>query len=210
MQKPTSWWRATIVRMLVPLYLVVIAGGPFALVAAAMRATRSPFAFYLVLAASPAVYAIAYALIAGMLSRLTIRAVTPGRYPRDAASRVRPAPAVFALLDGDLLLRADLPRDSRDSGAQAPHAAPLRASRQRRFPDVPRHVVARPASLVDRDGRVPVEQGDSVAEHVPAERQDHRAAGEHRGAHDDRASHDDRTRRDIGADWRLAWARRSA
>jgi acetyltransferase-like isoleucine patch superfamily enzyme len=88
MQKPTSWWRATIVRMLVPLYLVVIAGGPFALVAAAMRATRSPLAFYLVLAAAPAVYAIAYVLIAGTLSRLTIRAVMPGRYPRDVAHRV--------------------------------------------------------------------------------------------------------------------------
>jgi len=88
MQKPTAWWRATIVRVLVPLYLVVIAGGPFALIAAAMRSTRSPLAFYSVLATSPALYAIAYVLIAGLLSRLTIRAVTPGRYPRDVSHRV--------------------------------------------------------------------------------------------------------------------------
>ncbi len=88
MQKPTSWWRATMVRVLVPLYLVVIVGGPFAPVAAAMRATRSPIAFYGVLALSPAIYAIAYVLIAGAPGRLTIHSVTPGRYPRDVAHRV--------------------------------------------------------------------------------------------------------------------------
>ena len=88
MQRPTSWWRATIVRVLVPLYLVVIVGGPFALLAAATRATRSPVAFYLLLALSPALYAIGYVLFAGTLSRLTLRAVTPGRYPRDVGHRV--------------------------------------------------------------------------------------------------------------------------
>jgi len=97
MQKPTSWWRATIVRALVPLYLVVIIGGPLALLVAAARATRSSIVFYVLLALSPALYATGYVLIAGMLSRLTLRSVTPGRYPRDVGHRVYGPRRLYAL-----------------------------------------------------------------------------------------------------------------
>ena len=85
------------VRVLVPLYLLVIVGAPFALVVAVVRATRSPVSFYVMLALSPALYATGYVLTAGALSRITIRSVTPGRYPRDVGHRVYGPRRLYAL-----------------------------------------------------------------------------------------------------------------
>jgi carbonic anhydrase/acetyltransferase-like protein (isoleucine patch superfamily) len=81
---------------LVPLYLILIVGAPFALVVALVRTTRWPAAFF-TLMVSPAIYAVAYMLIAGTLSRLTIRAITPGRYPRDVGHEVYGPRRLYAL-----------------------------------------------------------------------------------------------------------------
>ena len=77
-----------LIRALVPVYLVLIVGLPFAAALyPAMRAGSAPARLAL-LGLAPAVYALGYLLVAGALARLTIWAIVPGRFPRDLGHRV--------------------------------------------------------------------------------------------------------------------------
>lgn len=97
MQTPTSRWRAMVVRGLVPVYLMLIAGAPAALVVALARAARTPLRFYAAVGLSPAIYVVTYVVVAGVLSRLTLRWITPGRYPRDLGHRIYGPRRLYAL-----------------------------------------------------------------------------------------------------------------
>ncbi len=89
--------QASLVRVLVPLYLAVILGAPIALAAAPVLAAETwPWRLAWLLAAAP-VYALSYVLLAGCLSRLTIRAIVPGKYPRDLGHRVYGPRRLYAL-----------------------------------------------------------------------------------------------------------------
>jgi UDP-3-O-[3-hydroxymyristoyl] glucosamine N-acyltransferase len=67
------------------------------IVAALIRATRSSLAFFTTLAFAPAIYALTYLAVAGGLSRMTVRSVTPGRYPRDLGHRIYGPRRLYAL-----------------------------------------------------------------------------------------------------------------
>jgi acetyltransferase-like isoleucine patch superfamily enzyme len=90
--------RKTVVSSLVPIYLLLIGGVPAAGVAALLLSawpSRTLVVGAAVLA--PAVFVIAYILIAGSLARLTIGAIVPGRFPRDLGHRVYGPRRLYAL-----------------------------------------------------------------------------------------------------------------
>jgi len=97
MRPATSPRQAALVRALVPVYLMLIAGAPVAL-AAAPYGFASSFAMRLIAAAAaPAIYCVAYVLLAGVLSRLTLRAIVTGKYPRDAGNQIYGPRRLYAL-----------------------------------------------------------------------------------------------------------------
>ena len=84
MPRPTvSPRRRGVVRALVPCYLLVIFGGPLAVASAGPILARSDAARIEALAVSPALFVFAFAIIAGALSRITLHAITSGKFPRD-------------------------------------------------------------------------------------------------------------------------------
>ena len=88
--------RAVIVKMLVPVYLSLIAGVPTTLlawiIAAAAPLWRGPA---LVLAIP--VCSVAYVTVAGLLARITLRSIVPGKFPRDVGHEVYGPRRLYAL-----------------------------------------------------------------------------------------------------------------
>jgi acetyltransferase-like isoleucine patch superfamily enzyme len=80
--------RRSAIRAAVPLYLCIIAGLPGTMAVLPIVATRSAAARALAITAAPAVYVVAYALTAGLLSRLTRSAIVAGRFARDLGHSV--------------------------------------------------------------------------------------------------------------------------
>lgn len=89
--------RRLIVRTLVPAYLAAIVGLPIALSAAPLLAAGSLPARLLAVALAPAIFAVAYVLTAGLLSRLTRRAIVAGHFPRDLGHEVYGPRRLYAL-----------------------------------------------------------------------------------------------------------------
>jgi acetyltransferase-like isoleucine patch superfamily enzyme len=89
--------RRAVVSALVPLYLALIVGVPFlAAVAPIATSPSSVGRLAAALAAAP-VFCVTYLLVAGALSRLTLRAIVPGRYPRDLGHEVYGPRRLYAL-----------------------------------------------------------------------------------------------------------------
>lgn len=80
--------RRGVVQLLVPVYVVVIAGAPVALALYPVLAAPEPWQKLALLTVAPAVFGLAYVLVAGALSRFTMRAVVAGTFPRDLGHRV--------------------------------------------------------------------------------------------------------------------------
>ncbi len=80
--------RSTAVRALVPIYLLLIVCTPFAIALGIIGAAPGlAWRLGALFVAVPA-YVIAYVFVAGGLSRLTLRAIVPGKYPRDLGHEV--------------------------------------------------------------------------------------------------------------------------
>lgn len=89
--------RSVVVRTLVPIYLVVITSVPLAIAIGMIAlAPGSLWRLGAVIAALP-VYVLAYVLVAGALSRLTLRAIVPGKFPRDIGHEVYGPRRLYAL-----------------------------------------------------------------------------------------------------------------
>lgn len=82
LELPRATRRVT-VRALVPVYLSAIVGLPLALATAPAFLASSLFGRLVGLTAAPAIFAVAYVAVAGALSRLTLRAMIAGTFPRD-------------------------------------------------------------------------------------------------------------------------------
>jgi carbonic anhydrase/acetyltransferase-like protein (isoleucine patch superfamily) len=87
--------RRSLVGTLVPVYLVLIVGLPLAVSLAALAA--SPSWAWRLAAALAAAPLYCYLLVAGALSRLTLRAIVPGKFPRDLGHRVYGPRRLYAL-----------------------------------------------------------------------------------------------------------------
>lgn len=75
--------RSTVVSTLVPVYLTLITGLPLLVGAGIVAVAPTPAWRAIAWMAAFPVYIVAYVLVAGGLSRLTLGAIVPGRYPRD-------------------------------------------------------------------------------------------------------------------------------
>lgn len=89
--------RSTVVSMLVPVYLALITGVPLVAVLGLIAAAPSPAWRVLAWLAAAPLYAVAYVLVAGGLSRLTLRSIVPGKYPRDLGHQVYGPRRLYAL-----------------------------------------------------------------------------------------------------------------
>jgi len=79
--------RAAIVRTLVPIYLLLIAGLPLALSTWLVRQADPawrPLALFIALPLA----CVSYVVVAGALSRFTLRAIMPGKFPRELSHPV--------------------------------------------------------------------------------------------------------------------------
>jgi carbonic anhydrase/acetyltransferase-like protein (isoleucine patch superfamily) len=81
----------------VPLYLVIITGIPTALAVLPFASARSNGQRAFAVVAAPALFIVAYALTAGLLSRLTKTALIAGRFPRDLGHPVYGPRRLYAL-----------------------------------------------------------------------------------------------------------------
>jgi len=89
--------RRRIILALVPVYLCLITGVPLAVALYPVLAARSAWARLSLLVIAPAVYTLLFVLIAGGLSRITARAIVPGRFPRDLNHPVYGPRRLYAL-----------------------------------------------------------------------------------------------------------------
>jgi acetyltransferase-like isoleucine patch superfamily enzyme len=89
--------RRWIIRTLVPVYLVLIAGVPTLLSVAIVAFTPSGLLRFSTVLLSPALFCLAYVLVCAMLSRCTRQAIIPGRYPRDLGHRIYGPRRLYAL-----------------------------------------------------------------------------------------------------------------
>jgi carbonic anhydrase/acetyltransferase-like protein (isoleucine patch superfamily) len=80
--------RGTLVRLLIPVYLVLIVGVPAAVAALPVLTAPALWQRVLAVALAPVIYGVAYVLVAGLLGRLTVRAIVPGKFPRDLGHAV--------------------------------------------------------------------------------------------------------------------------
>jgi carbonic anhydrase/acetyltransferase-like protein (isoleucine patch superfamily) len=89
--------RAALVRALVPVYLILIFGLPLLVPGFALWQAASRPALAVLLLLSPAIYALGLVTVAALLSRLTLFAIVPGRFPRDLAHAVYGPRRLYAL-----------------------------------------------------------------------------------------------------------------
>ena len=89
--------RGAAIRVLAPVYLALITGLPLAIATALVRTPRSGFSQSVAVVLSPIIYCLAYVAIAGALSRLTLRAIVAGKFPRDLRHTVYGPRRLYAL-----------------------------------------------------------------------------------------------------------------
>lgn len=89
--------QAAVVRANVPLYLIAIGGVPLMLCGALVYAAHSTGWRVIALLAAAPVYCASFAVVAGALSRLTISAVVPGKFPRDLGHETYGPRRLYAL-----------------------------------------------------------------------------------------------------------------
>jgi carbonic anhydrase/acetyltransferase-like protein (isoleucine patch superfamily) len=89
--------RRLLVRILVPVYLVVLHGVPLGLAAAVVVANGSLVMRGVSIAIASVVYIVTLPLLAGLMCRFTIGAVVAGRFPRDVGHRVYGPRRLYAL-----------------------------------------------------------------------------------------------------------------
>ena len=97
MQTAISARRAVAIRLLIPVYLIVIVGVPVLAAATPIVLLRNPSWRVGAIVVAPAIYGVVYALLAGALSRFTLHAIVPGRYPRDLGHEVYGLRRLYAL-----------------------------------------------------------------------------------------------------------------
>jgi acetyltransferase-like isoleucine patch superfamily enzyme len=80
--------RALLIRAAVPMYLSLIAGAPAVVALGPALLARSTAVRLAAIAIAPLAFIVVYAIIAGLLSRLTIGALVAGRFPRQLGHAV--------------------------------------------------------------------------------------------------------------------------
>jgi carbonic anhydrase/acetyltransferase-like protein (isoleucine patch superfamily) len=89
--------RGMMIRALVPVYLGLIAGAPLAMAILPVVAAPSPSWRIATLLVAVPIYCAAYVVIAGLLSRLTLRSIVAGKYPRDVSHDIYGPRRLYAL-----------------------------------------------------------------------------------------------------------------
>jgi len=97
MSPKRSILRAALIQILIPAYLLAIAGVPLLLAVAGVWTSHGFVTRSLAAVAAPAVYVLGYLLIAGALSRLTLRRIVQGKFHRDLGDRVYGPRRLYAL-----------------------------------------------------------------------------------------------------------------
>lgn len=76
-------WRRRAVQFLISIYIVLIGGSAIVAALAPIMIAHNAILRSLLAGAAPMVFTITYVLTAGALSRLSLEAMVPGRFPRD-------------------------------------------------------------------------------------------------------------------------------
>ena len=79
----SAMWRRRAVQALIPVYILLIGGSAIVVAMAPILLVHKLVVQCALAAAAPATFTIAYVLVAGGLSRLSLRAMVAGRFPRD-------------------------------------------------------------------------------------------------------------------------------
>jgi len=89
--------RRIAIRALVPIYLTVIVGIPLVMAILPVAGARSSGVRTAALLVAAPIYCVAYVLVAGLLSRVTLPSIVAGKYPRDVGHQIYGSRRLYAL-----------------------------------------------------------------------------------------------------------------
>jgi len=89
--------RRGVVQALVPCYLLVLFGGPLAIAAAGPVLAATGGLRIVAIGVAPMIIVASLAIIAGAMSRITLRSIVPGKFPRDLGHEVYGPRRLYAI-----------------------------------------------------------------------------------------------------------------